>query len=246
MARRTQELLEVGYYLSRFGTHEPPARLNVRHWREAYLSFYDSLGGERTIESFHLSLRNSRDSFDSHFPRTNRVGWRKNNKPAELTGASKKIFDALGQLEEPDVWARIASNYSKLEPHEVASFDEIEAEEKSNLDYLKTKTEGGIKVFVSKRIERNAAMRANALEIHGTDCMACGFNFNYAYGEWGRGFAEVHHLKPLHESAGERVSTNPLTDLVVLCSNCHRMVHRKASMTLSLDELKAKIRKSDY
>jgi 5-methylcytosine-specific restriction protein A len=108
MARRTQELIEVGYYLARFGIKSPPERLNVHHWREAYLSFYDSLGAERTIESFHLSLRNARDSFDSHFPDTQRVGWRKNNEPAELTGISKAVFYSFKDLNESEVWGRIA------------------------------------------------------------------------------------------------------------------------------------------
>lgn len=241
MARRTQGLLEVGYYLSRFGIKAPPERLGVKHWREAYLSFYDSLGAERTIESFHLSLRNARDTFDSHFPTTHRVGWRKNEKPAELTGTSKKVFDSFKDLSEPEVWERIAQFYIELGHDHVASFDEIDAEERSNLDYFETKTEGGVKVLLSKRIERNATLRAKALEFHGLDCMACGFNFHKTYGKWGEGFAEVHHLRPLHETEGEAVATDPTSDLVVLCSNCHRMVHRKTSQTLTLEELRKKL-----
>lgn len=242
MARRTQELLEVGYYLSRFGIQDPPERLHVNHWREAYLSFYESLGAERTIKSFHLSLRNARDSFDSHFANTKRVGWKKNNQPAELTGTSKKVFDSLQNLNELQVWTRIAQFYTELGHDHIASFDEIDAEETSNLDNLETKTEGGVKVIISKRIERNAALRAKALKLHGLNCMVCDFNFHKTYGKWGEGFAEVHHMRPLHKTAGKKVATNPASDLAVLCSNCHRMVHRKANKTLTLDELRKKLR----
>ena len=79
-----------------------------------------------------------------------------------------------------------------------------------------------------------------ALDIHGYNCMACKFNFESFYGEIGKHFIEVHHIIPLTE-VGER-ETNPETDLIVLCANCHRMVHRRKSITLSLKELKKHIR----
>ncbi len=66
--------------------------------------------------------------------------------------------------------------------------------------------------------------------------MGCGFNFEKAYGEWGAGFIHVHHTKPLSNGEGERV-VNPLTDMIVLCPNCHSMIHRRRNKTLSLDEL---------
>ncbi|GAC1475236.1 MAG: hypothetical protein NVSMB9_27260 [Isosphaeraceae bacterium] len=54
-------------------------------------------------------------------------------------------------------------------------------------------------------------------------CQVCGFDFFEVYGEPGRGYAQVHHLKPL----GNRVkpSLTKLTDLAVICANCHVMVH---------------------
>ncbi|MGJ1536504.1 HNH endonuclease [Sphingobacterium multivorum] len=66
--------------------------------------------------------------------------------------------------------------------------------------------------------------------------MGCGFNFEKAYGEWGAGIIHVHHTKPLSNGEGERV-VNPLTDMIVLCPNCHSMIHRRRNKTLSLDEL---------
>ncbi len=54
----------------------------------------------------------------------------------------------------------------------------------------------------------------------------CGFNFETVYGHLGRGFAEVHHLRPLAELDGP-ISTT-LTDLAVVCANCHRMIHRNS------------------
>jgi predicted HNH restriction endonuclease len=93
----------------------------------------------------------------------------------------------------------------------------------------------------SRQPERDPKLREDALSIHGLDCMACGFNFERAYGPWGKGFIEVHHVVPLAEAG--RSETNPATDLIVLCANCHRMVHRKRGVCLSLDELRAQIKR---
>jgi 5-methylcytosine-specific restriction enzyme A len=66
-------------------------------------------------------------------------------------------------------------------------------------------------------------------------CEACGFDFRAIYGEHGTGFIEVHHVSPLHTlKPGSRTR---LQDLVVLCANCHRMVHAKPGW-LTLLQLK--------
>ncbi len=77
-----------------------------------------------------------------------------------------------------------------------------------------------------KRIERNQKLAAIAKQIHGHVCQACGFNFEEKYGDIGKGFIEAHHLTPISELIGKRVKLNPKTDFAVLCSNCHRMIHK--------------------
>jgi predicted HNH restriction endonuclease len=98
------------------------------------------------------------------------------------------------------------------------------------------RTEGGEKVFISKRRERDSTLRRQAIAIHGLDCMVCGFNFAAAYGAQGGGFIEVHHVAPLSDTG--ITHTDPRTDLAVVCANCHRMLHRKRGICLSLDELR--------
>lgn len=71
------------------------------------------------------------------------------------------------------------------------------------------------------------------------DCEVCGFDFNLRYGEFGKGFIEVHHKSPLYKLKDE--TETKLSDLALLCSNCHRMIHRHIS-ELTLDELRDKIR----
>lgn len=71
-------------------------------------------------------------------------------------------------------------------------------------------------------------------------CAVCGWDFSRAYGSWGAGYAEVHHLVPLGEEPVVR-ETDAEHDLAVLCANCHRMVHRRRSLVLSIDELRSKL-----
>ncbi|MDB4909070.1 MAG: endonuclease family protein [Gemmatimonadetes bacterium] len=79
------------------------------------------------------------------------------------------------------------------------------------------------------RIERDSGLvrrkRITTLREKGRlACEVCDFDFHERYGKSGEGFCEVHHLQPLGH-ASEAHSTS-LSDLAVLCANCHRMIHR--------------------
>lgn len=100
--------------------------------------------------------------------------------------------------------------------------------------------EGKLKIGVSRQYERNASNRLKAIEIHGLTCKVCGFNFEEHYGDIGKGYIEIHHIKPLSQQSTEH-AVDPRTDLVPLCSNCHRVIHRGKDNCLSLEELKQSI-----
>ncbi|WP_236887482.1 HNH endonuclease [Clostridium argentinense] len=62
-------------------------------------------------------------------------------------------------------------------------------------------------------------------------CEACGFDFFEVYGERGKDFIEGHHTKFVSElSDGDMTRVE---DIAMLCSNCHRMIHRKSVLTVS-------------
>lgn len=54
-------------------------------------------------------------------------------------------------------------------------------------------------------------------------CDCCDFDFIKTYGSHGTGFIECHHK--IHIATGQRITTT--ADLALVCSNCHRMLHRK-------------------
>lgn len=96
--------------------------------------------------------------------------------------------------------------------------------------------EGTVKGRLVNYYERKPKLRARAIQVHGTVCIACGFDFYLNYGEHGKEYIEVHHLKPLSTHNKSHL-VNPTTDMTVLCSNCHRMVHRSKNRPLSINEL---------
>ena len=77
-----------------------------------------------------------------------------------------------------------------------------------------------------KRIERNQKLAARAKKVHGYVCQVCSFDFEERYGEIGKGYIEAHHLTPLSSLKGQKVFLDPKADFAVLCSNCHRMIHK--------------------
>ncbi len=52
----------------------------------------------------------------------------------------------------------------------------------------------------------------------------CGFDFHEVYGRVGLRYAQVHHLKPLSDRSAP--TETKLSDLAVICANCHVMIHR--------------------
>jgi 5-methylcytosine-specific restriction enzyme A len=78
-----------------------------------------------------------------------------------------------------------------------------------------------------RKIERNRTAARHATRYHGHRCQACDLDFSERYGEIGQGFIEAHHLRPIASlEEGTPVNYDVATDFAVLCSNCHRMIHR--------------------
>ena len=97
--------------------------------------------------------------------------------------------------------------------------------------------EGRKKIIQHVTYERSKKNRAKAIQIHGTICKACGFNFNKTYGtDFAKDYIEIHHAKSISKQNGEII--NPETDLIPLCSNCHSMAHRKRGNILSVAEIR--------
>ena len=71
-------------------------------------------------------------------------------------------------------------------------------------------------------------------------CEVCAFSFVEIYGELGESFIEAHHTIPLSDTDGE-IETH-IEDIALVCSNCHKMLHRRRPW-LAIGELKEMLSK---
>ncbi len=147
----------------------------------------------------------------------------------------------------------------KLRDELVQAIDENEkfrnGFEKKSLDVLESfdtitsAKEGRKQIIYTTKYERSSKNRDSAIKLARLKnngrlpCGVCGFDFEKTYGELGKDFIEVHHTKPLH-NLDDEVEINPETDLVCICANCHRMIHRYKNKTLTIKQLKKRIKNS--
>jgi len=103
--------------------------------------------------------------------------------------------------------------------------------------------EGAVIYKLHKLRERDSSIIKKKKEIEfikfgKLPCEACTFDFYKKYGELGFKYIECHHRTPLSEFSSQTKTS--LNDLALVCSNCHRMLHRKVD-TLSVEGLRALI-----
>ena len=102
-----------------------------------------------------------------------------------------------------------------------------------DIDQNQSTVEGNPRLVAHLRRERSSsiikAKKKATLQATGKlRCEICGFDFKDAYGELGDEFCEVHHLLPLSKADG--VVRTAVEDLAIVCSNCHRVIHRTDPM----------------
>lgn len=117
--------------------------------------------------------------------------------------------------------------YSKTEDLIVDEEEEITFPEGKELYRLHRSKERNItlvKVAKAKYLEFNKRL----------SCQVCNFSFEENYGGLGKGFIEAHHIFPISELTEE--TPTKVEDIALVCSNCHRMLHRRRPW-LSLEEL---------
>ncbi|MFE7646443.1 HNH endonuclease [Streptomyces phaeoluteigriseus] len=127
-------------------------------------------------------------------------------RPAEMTKVAQHIRDGI-----------TTGEFQSLPP---------EAEEED--DY--SAPEGRLLIRRHKSRERDKGLRKRKIDTvlrrgQQLACEACGFDFEATYGPRGAGYIECHHVVPLHEAGEGRTK---LSDLALICANCHRMIHRRA------------------
>jgi hypothetical protein len=96
--------------------------------------------------------------------------------------------------------------------------------------------EGASQQVLVNRYERSREAREKCINHYGAMCQVCRLDFSERYGEIGKGFIHVHHLRQLSEIGSEYV-VDPIKDLRPVCPNCHAMIHRRKP-PFTLEELR--------
>ena len=112
-------------------------------------------------------------------------------------------------------------------------------------------TEGRKRTKSATIYVRSKKLREKAIEKFSSRgviiCQVCDFDFQKVYGELGKGYIEIHHLKPIFKYEKDDFSkflNEALKSLSPLCSNCHRMVHRNRKTIIRPSELREIVRKN--
>lgn len=105
--------------------------------------------------------------------------------------------------------------------------------------------EGRVRYCWHRHLERDGALakRVKSKRLRDTgklECDVCSFDFAAIYGETGEGFIEAHHRTPVSSLDGTQATREK--DLALVCSNCHRMLHR-AYPPITVEQLRACFRK---
>jgi hypothetical protein len=104
-----------------------------------------------------------------------------------------------------------------------------------------TQTERAVEGILteSRSRSRNAGLRLAALQRAGGVCEGCGVDFARKHGGLGKHCLVVHHKKQLKDTDQPRETK--LSDLAVVCANCHMMIHVNREKALTLSQLKKRI-----
>jgi hypothetical protein len=98
-----------------------------------------------------------------------------------------------------------------------------------------------------RTLERDGSLprRVKRMRLQATgrlECDVCTFDFFAFYGALGIGFIEAHHKLPVSRLTGREKTK--AAHLALVCSNCHRMLHR-SDPELTVEQLKATLKVRD-
>lgn len=181
----------------------------------------------RNQNGVYMKLMNFR-RFDPFFLSQGMVGLTRGNKDEEKVW--KEYSNDLERLQRITDAIRSAVQSRGAWPAgwEEETFEAIEAEEGRILTRLHRVRERD-RTIVEKF--KKVALKKNGRLV----CAACGFDYVEKYGTLGEGLIDVHHTKPVHTLApGEKTR---FSDLILLCANCHRLVHASRKW-LTLEQIR--------
>lgn len=171
----------------------------------------------------------------------------KTNNGFDLYHIYRGLYEGEFPIELKDILNKGSYPYIDLKIDDKYEMEEFKSRELENSYKIETEIEtenifieGKSKLVIHEIKERNLKLIQSAKVLFKKKygkiyCEVCGFDFNLTYGELGDDYIEGHHKIPI--SCYNEEMEMKVDDIALVCSNCHRMLHRKKDV-LSVDELK--------
>jgi 5-methylcytosine-specific restriction endonuclease McrA len=182
------------------------------------------------VESIEASQKTTKIEFSQIIPVQNKI-WKWDIEKLSGGKISKDFIRPYSLCKTPDF-----NSFPKLKipkkqiQEEKQEYYALEGALTERITKYRERDRKLIRLKIDQQIQKNGNL----------NCAICGFSFETTYGMAGKDFCEVHHIRVLSEN-NEGEPTTTLDDLAVLCSNCHRIIHRKEP-AYTIDEIKALIK----
>lgn len=212
-----EHILALDLYLSKKPKQVQKGSAEVRALSETLRQLHNKLGTSaddatlRNLDGVYMKLMNL-----------------KAHDPDSIAKGRKGL--SRGNKLEKKVWSDYGADVAKLRQVAAAIRAFIAADiDVSVVDDDLLAPEGRLLVRVHKLYERRPENRLRKLAKFRAEnggrlfCECCSFDFEAIYGERGANFIECHHQLPVSQLKPKQ--SLKLSDLRLLCSNCHRMIH---------------------
>jgi len=199
----------------------------------------------RNDDKFSQKVRNlrSHDTFERcNFAKYKNGRFYITKKGEKYLSENKQVVQYL--LVNDFQWDDLKDGFDKI--HKKS----IEEKQKINVFDENICIQEGTKRLIEKEIyERSIKLKKEAIKHYEKKgkiyCDVCNFNFDNFYGnKIGGKYIEIHHIKPIFKYENEdleKTIRKALKNVVPVCSNCHRMIHRDWRNPLQIEYLKKHI-----
>jgi len=178
---------------------------------------------------------------DQFVRQTLRVQYMKKNNIVEGRGRYSPLHNLLTKKELATDLKDMYNIYQEELNRKIVYIDRNLDDSKNNYEKEEFSVlEGSPKLIAHFKRERNQKIVKKKKEqfkkrFGSIYCQVCDFNFKDKYGDHGQDFIECHHIIPISEMKEDHKTE--LKHLILLCANCHRMVHRDPKKVLTPQEL---------
>jgi len=195
-----------------------------KRWLDEVIDVFEDLGGKATLRQVYAKIfeRNIMD-FAAN------PSWKDSaRKTIYMNSSDCKIFTHHGDIfyavegKGKGIWG--LREFKEVSENEKAVQEFPEGKEKMQVHLTYERNPKVIKLAKEKRKSENGIL----------DCEVCHFDFEKKYGEIGADYIDGHHIITV-SNISEGYNTS-IYDIVLLCSNCHKMIHRKRPW-ITKDEL---------